>query len=347
MMDPAFSQAMTRIVEQIDKVLVEVLEEQIQTAELAAPGSVVLLDAIADFVNRGGKRLRGALVILGHRSRRPESAEALRVAAAMELFHAYILAHDDIMDRDDLRRGGPTLHAHFIDQSNDVHRGLSLGILCGNMLCAWAHELILSLPEAVTAMRAIKELARFHSRTVLGQYLDVEPPTIPGVNEVQRTHDLKRGEYSFLLPLRLGAVLAGASDAFLNHFTPYAMHLGRAFQAKDDLLGLFGDPEITGKPIGADILEGRHTWLVADLFASNPEAAKELQEIFTDEESDEAERVSRAIDIFEQTQSRQRCEAFISEQVQLACRVIEKAPITQEAREMLRGIAEYVEERSG
>jgi geranylgeranyl diphosphate synthase type I len=346
-MDPAFSQAMTHIVEQIDRALVEVLKEQTQLAEAAAPGNNDVLEAVADFVNRGGKRLRGALVVLGHRSRRPESQEALRAAAAMELFHAYILAHDDIMDRDDLRRGGPTLHAHFIDQRDDVHRGLSLGILGGNLLCAWAHEIILTLPDTVSAMRAIKELARAHSRVVLGQCLDIEPSNAPTVNDVQRMHDLKRGEYSFLLPLRLGAVIAGANDVFLNHFTPYATHLGRAFQAKDDLLGVFGDPEITGKPIGADILEGRHTWLAADIFANHQEAAKELQEIFVDEETDEAERVSRAIEIFEQTESKQRCEAFIREQVLLASRAIEKAPITQEAREMLRGLAEYVEERSG
>ena len=346
-MDPAFSQAMTNIVEQIDRALVEVLEEQIQLAEAVAPGSNDVLDAVADFVNRGGKRLRGALVVLGHRSRRPESPEVLRVAAAMELFHAYILAHDDIMDRDDLRRGGPTLHAHFIAQRDDVHRGLSLGILGGNLLCAWSHEIILSLPDTVSAMRAIKELARAHSRAILGQCLDIEPPSLPTMLDVQRAHDLKRGEYSFLLPLRLGAVIAGANDVFLNHFTPYAMHLGRAFQAKDDLLGIFGDPDITGKPIGADILEGRHTWLVGDIFANHPEAGKALQEIFIDEDTDEAERVSQAIDIFEQTESKLRCEAFIREQVSLASRAIEKAPITQEAREMLRGLAEYVEERSG
>lgn len=339
-----FAQALSAIISQVDNALVEALEAQIELAETIVPESVELAESVADFASRGGKRLRGALVIIGHRSRRPEQPEVFRTAAAIELFHSYLLAHDDIIDRDDLRRGGPTLHAHFIEQRNDIHRGLSLGILGGDMLCAWAHELLLSLPDAVSAQRAIRELTRFHSRVVLGQYLDIEPPDRPTLADIQRAHDLKTGEYSFLLPLRVGAVIAGANDAFLNHFTPYALHLGRAFQAKDDLLGVFGDPEVTGKPIGADILEGRRTWLVADVLGNHPDAADELYSLFGEDEDDAEERVGRAIEIFEQTEAKDRCIAYIRDQASQAVKAIERVPIAHEARELLRGLAEFVEE---
>ena len=218
---------------------------------------------LRDYILRGGKRLRGALVEEGFKAGGGgDPAAVLDASVGVELLHAYLLIHDDFMDRDSVRRGGPTIHAAL----GGDHLAGSVAILLGSLCQAWAWELVLAAPVAPErALEAARLLATSLQEVTVGQTLDVvatqAPPLDPaGVLEVQR---LKTGSYSFELPLRLGALLAGAAPPVLDALSRYARPLGQAFQIADDLLGTFGAPEVTGKPNASDLREGKRTLLVA------------------------------------------------------------------------------------
>ncbi len=221
--------------------------------------------ALRDYVLRGGKRLRGALVLLGHEAGGGARETALEASIGVELLHAYLLVHDDLMDRDDVRRGGPTVHAALRAPLGE-HLAGSIAILLGSLCQAWAYELVLAAPVAPErALRAARQLTESLQEVTVGQALDLAAPAgleldAAGVLEVQR---LKTGSYSFELPLRLGALLAGAAPALLDALSRYARPLGQAFQIADDLLGTFGSPEQTGKPNASDLREGKRTLLIA------------------------------------------------------------------------------------
>lgn len=216
---------------------------------------------LADYVLRGGKRLRGALVVLGHRAGGGAGDGALDASLGVELLHAYLLIHDDFMDRDDVRRGGPTLHRSL---GND-HLGASLAILLGSLCQAWAYELVLGSGLAPGEREAAKLLALALEQVTLGQLADLRASALPALDEESTLalQQLKTGSYTFELPLRLGATLAGAPAQVQDILSAYALPLGQAFQLADDLLGTFGAPEVTGKSNGGDLREGKRTWLLA------------------------------------------------------------------------------------
>ena len=211
-----------------------------------------MASALRDYVLRGGKRLRGALVLLGHDAGGGTREAALDPSLGVELLHAYLLIHDDFMDQDDVRRGGPTLHRAL----GGDHLGASLALLCGSLCEAWAYDLLGA--AAPMAARTVQHV-------IAGQMADLRAPvggelSPAEILEVQRA---KTGTYTFELPLHLGAALAGGPHTLLDALSAYARPLGVAFQIADDLLGTFGAPEVTGKPNASDLREGKRTLLVA------------------------------------------------------------------------------------
>ena len=222
--------------------------------------------ALRDYVLRGGKRLRGALVVLGCEAGGGERDQALDASIGIELLHAYLIVHDDFMDRDEVRRGGPTVHAAIARHTGSAHMGASLAVLLGSLCEAWALELVLGAPvPAHRRVAAGQLLARALQEVTVGQMQDVAAPlgaelSSQQVLEVER---MKTGSYTFELPLRLGALLAGAGEGVLDVLERFARPLGQAFQIADDLLGTFGSPAVTGKPNASDLREGKRTLLVA------------------------------------------------------------------------------------
>lgn len=229
--------------------------------------------ALREYVLRGGKRLRGALVLLGHEAAGGRREDALRPSLGVELLHAYLLIHDDFMDRDELRRGGPTLHVSLAHAAAAApgdeaarHVGGSLAILAGSLCEAWAIELMLEARVAPDrALAAARHLARALADVTVGQMLDLAAPLGPELPAlgVLRIEQLKTGSYTFELPLLLGALLAGGGPELLGALRAYAQPLGQAFQIADDLLGVFGEPEVTGKSAANDLREGKRTLLIA------------------------------------------------------------------------------------
>lgn len=245
-------------------------------AELVPVGPEVgpFLDAAAAFVS-GGKRLRplfcraGWLVAGGD----PDDPRLVTAAASLEWLQASALVHDDLMDGSDTRRGRPSVHRDFearhrdrgADAVGDAEAfGLATAILLGDLVLSWADEQLRAsgLPRVPEALRYL-DLCR--SEVVAGQYLDVLAQTRTGVTveEAMTIVRFKAASYTVERPLHIGAALAGADDDLVAGLSAVAVPLGQAFQLRDDVLGVFGDPAATGKPAGDDLREGKRTVLVA------------------------------------------------------------------------------------
>lgn len=217
---------------------------------------------LSDYIVRGGKRLRGALVMLGHRAAAGDGEGALEASIGVELLHAYLLIHDDFMDGDDLRRGGPTLH----NSLGGDHLGGSLALLLGSLCQAWAYELVLGSGLPGKGERHAAQIMSLALEEVtLGQMADLRAPRAAPLTEggILALEQLKTGSYTFEMPLLLGAALANGPARVFSVLSAYARPLGQAFQIADDLLGSFGAPEVTGKPNASDLREGKRTLLVA------------------------------------------------------------------------------------
>ena len=217
------------------------------------PGADAMLAAVQDLTLRGGKRVRAGLAYFAALS--VDSEEALpglvAACASLELLQSYLLIHDDIMDQDDLRRGGPTVHRMLGD--GDAQQGQVQGILAGDLAAAMTRWMLdQSVADPVRRSRAARELNRMEWDVIHGQFLDVT-----GSPDVDTMHDLKTSSYSTRGPVRLGGVLGGADDEQLAALEAYGTPLGAAFQLRDDLLDFTGDPAKTGKPAGTDLREGR------------------------------------------------------------------------------------------
>ncbi|MFE6685837.1 polyprenyl synthetase family protein [Streptomyces sp. NPDC057743] len=259
----------------IDALLTAFLDrKQADAGAGSLPGEVPA--ALRDFLAAGGKRLRPMLCALGWYAAggaAPPPRSVLQVAAALEVFHAFCLVHDDVMDDSATRRGKPTVHRAFADRHAADHPGraadrfgANTAILVGDFALAFSDELLhtarLSPPQL---LRVLPLLDAMRSEVLYGQYLDVDATGRPS-GDIERARAIiryKTAKYTCERPLHFGAVLAGASPQLLDALSAYALPLGEAFQLRDDLLGVFGDPQVTGKSRLDDLREGKHTLLIA------------------------------------------------------------------------------------
>ncbi|CAN5640202.1 polyprenyl synthetase family protein [soil metagenome] len=230
------------------------------------------VDAYLSILERGGKRIRGALTILGYEmSGGTDQKMIIEAARVIEMIHAYILIIDDIHDRSEMRRGGPSAHVqlaqyhksqHFSQQAE--HFGVSIA-LNGALSGAHAAQMILAnlQTDEDARLKVISILNRTMSVTAHGQTYDIMNEVVSKVSEadVDKALEWKTAHYTFLNPLHVGMVLAGADCHATDAITDYAMHAGRAFQLTDDLLGTFGTEFDSGKSPMDDIREGKRTLL--------------------------------------------------------------------------------------
>lgn len=240
------------------------------------------VDLLVEFVSDGGKRLRPEFLWCGWlagggRGADPEAVAVLRVGAAVELLQACALVHDDVIDRSERRRGRPSTHRAVAKQHVDAgldgdpdHYGVSVAVLLGDLALAWADDVFLAAAADLGAIRAAAPVWRAMRTEVLaGQLLDLavagSTDRDPAAQErdALRVNRYKTAAYTVERPLHLGAALAGAPAATVDALRRYGADIGVAFQLRDDLLGVFGDPAVTGKPAGDDLAEGKRTVLLA------------------------------------------------------------------------------------
>ncbi|MDY6055574.1 polyprenyl synthetase family protein [Micrococcus sp.] len=263
----------------VDARISAVLDAAAERAGAIDPAGVPLVDALRR-LSSGGKRLRAMLAWTGWRAAggAPEAARAVEVGAAVELFQTAALVHDDILDRSDTRRGMPSVHRDFEARHraqqwrhDAEHFGTAAAILAGDLCLALSDE---SFARAVAGSaredRARAEAERMRFEVMVGQYLDVRAEMAPPAGDpaealraAAAVVEFKSARYTAVHPFALGALLAGADDALVAAGEQVLLPFGLAYQYRDDLLGVFGDPETTGKPAGDDLREGKRTVLVA------------------------------------------------------------------------------------
>jgi geranylgeranyl diphosphate synthase type I len=288
-------------------------------ADAAAFGGV-----IRDFTMRSGKRLRAVLVAAGFVAARPDAdlAPAITAGAAFELLQSYFLMHDDWMDGDTTRRGGPTAHVALARRFGSKQIGDSAAILAGDYAMAMAQEVLATLAvEPALVLEAIKRFVEVQLDTICGQLLDITDCDRAAGDF--RLETLKTGSYSVCGPLVIGATLAGADARLIEACVAYARPLGIAFQLRDDLLGLFGDVKVTGKPAGNDIRAGKMTLVMRDALATvGPNARRALQSALGKPEAT-SDQISEAARIVAQSGAVERAEAQIRELAAAALRHID------------------------
>jgi len=268
------------IVDAVSLALTAFLAGQTEIVAGIDPDLAELTASLTDFT-AGGKRLRPAFCHQGWLGAGGEPAlmdatasptAIVRACAALDLLHASALIHDDLMDDSDTRRGRPATHIHYSrrhgqrELTGDASRfGSAAAILLGDLSQAWADELLRTC--GLPADRILGGLRCFdimRTEVITGQYLDVLAQTDPGTTlpRAMKVLRFKSARYSVMRPLELGGVLAGADDALLRLYREVGEPIGEAFQLRDDVLGVFGDPAVTGKPAGDDVREGKRTVLV-------------------------------------------------------------------------------------
>ncbi|GAA1508880.1 polyprenyl synthetase family protein [Sphaerisporangium rubeum] len=318
---------------------------------VGAPELAPLLSAAKDFL-AGGKRLRPAFCYWGWRGAGGDQDPAILTAAAsLELLQASALIHDDVMDASDLRRGLPSAHRRFealheasgwLGSARQFGEGAA--VLLGNLLLVWSGEMWRTSglpPEALAAAQPVHD----HMRTELmcGQYLDLLEQAQGGgtFDSALRVALHKSGKYSVEQPLRLGLVLAARerSEWIDRLCVDYGHKVGIAFQLRDDLLGVFGDPVETGKPAGDDLREGKRTMLVArTVAAASPAQAEDVRRLLGDPELDD-EGLARLRQIIEDTGALAASEEMIKQYLYDALGALDHAPLTPDAREALTELA--------
>lgn len=248
--------------------------KQLQKSTLQRYGAYARLetDAFLDILARGGKRIRGSLVMLGYEmSGGTDKAMIIKAARALEMIHAYILMIDDFQDRSPTRRGGPSAHYALADYhrkhalaGDSDHFGASIMANAALVGCHAAEVILANLD--VDAELRIKVLSIVNQTMVItghGQTVDFMNEVVAEVQEadVQRVLEWKTAHYTFLNPLHVGMVLAGADCHATDAITEYAMNAGKAFQITDDILGTFDSEQASGKSPMDDIREGKRTVL--------------------------------------------------------------------------------------
>ena len=287
--------------ERVHKLLDGFVADRLDVLTSVSADCVPLADAIGDLL-RGGKRLRAAFCYWGWRGAGgADGEEIVAAASAMELFQAAALIHDDVMDDSDTRRGLPAVHRRFASAHRagswhgDGERfGMAGAVLAGDLCLVWSDELFSGCGlDAAALGRGRVPFDRMRTQLMAGQYLDMLEQAVatgrdPAAGQVatERARQVirfKSAKYTIEEPLQIGGALAGADEALLAGYRAYGLPLGEAFQLRDDVLGVFGDPEQTGKPAGDDLREGKRTVLVARaLAAADPAQTADVRRLLGD-----------------------------------------------------------------
>ena len=336
--------------QRVGKALAAFLSEQAPRLDAISESLGPLQDAVADFLLSGGKRLRPGFCYWGYRGAGGADDDAIVTAAScLELLQACALIHDDVMDGSDTRRGQPAVHRRFAT----VHRsngwtgdpeafGMSAAVLLGDLCLIWADELLnRSGMPAEALLRAELVYDEMRVELMAGQYLDLLEQAVGGgtVESALRVARYKSAKYTIEKPLHMGAALAGAGQEVLTGYSGYGLPLGEAFQLRDDVLGVFGDPATTGKPAGDDLREGKRTALVAmALSAATPAQEAVVRRHLGDPHLTDT-GVADLRQVICETGALERVESLIAELMDDALTALRAAPVEDEARSVLAELA--------
>ncbi|HWF80541.1 MAG TPA: polyprenyl synthetase family protein [Streptosporangiaceae bacterium] len=313
-------------------------------------------DAVTDLL-AGGKRLRAAFCYWGWRAcGGADEPSIFAAAAALELLHASALVHDDVMDASDTRRGQPSVHRRFAAshraagwQGSPQRYGAGAAILVGDLLLAWTDEMLRTsglTPASVG--RGLAVLDEMRTEVFAGQFLDLvgQASANSAAESALRVVTYKSAKYTVERPLQLGAALHADAGAVSAAFTGYGLPLGIAFQLRDDILGVFGDPARTGKPVTDDLREGKRTVLLAIARGRADHSQRQVLDRGVGNPDLTESAAERIRAIITGTGALAECERMISVNVDEALAAVDAAPITSESKSALADLAVAATSRS-
>ena len=331
---------------------------------------------IAADLASGGKRLRPAFCYWGYVAAAgdpgPLQAPLLRAAASLDLLHVSALVHDDVMDASDLRRGMPAAHRRFEQLHADLgwrgdatSFGRAGAILLGDLLLIWSMQMLREAGFELGRLNdALPIMELMRTEVTAGQYLDVVAqvqdhfshlPDQPAdeharlqkaLDEAGRVVEYKSARYSVRRPVQFGAALGQADGQLQDHLAAFGSPLGRAFQYRDDLLGVFGDSAVTGKPSGDDLREGKRTVLIAQAMAKADPAGRTVLDSQLGNADLDSDGISALQDLIIASGARDAVEQMIDHDHEQAMAALTAADITEDGRAALTALASATVQRT-
>ncbi|WP_236078081.1 polyprenyl synthetase family protein [Rhodococcus sp. P1Y] len=348
----------------VESALTTFFESRSEQVAAVGGGYTSAVRDLTTFVLRGGKRIRPAFAWTawlgaGGNPNGDDAAAVIRACASLELVQACALIHDDIIDASITRRGFPTVHIGLADRHRDAgwsgssaRFGESAAILLGDLALCWADDMLReSGIDGTTAARVSPVWSAMRTEVLGGQLLDIEAEAglDESVDAAMRVNRYKTAAYTVERPLQIGAVLADAPPQLVSDLRSFGTDIGLAFQLRDDLLGVFGDPEVTGKPSGDDIREGKRTVLMAVAMARadevDPPSASLLRQSLGDEQQSE-DRIEAVRTALTELGAVADVEQRISHLTERALATLDASTVEAKAAEQLRGMAIAATQRS-
>lgn len=346
-----------RIRDAVNQCLHSFLEHQEASA---ADGRLppIVTRTLGEFLFAGGKRLRPTLCVLGYVAAGGDLLDeaVVKVAASLEMFHAFALIHDDVMDDSRTRRGRPTIHRTLASYYRAIvagrgvavrsHAAVRFGtagaILLGDFALTWSDVMLNSsglAAERLAAVRGVVDAMRVE--VLFGQWLDMHAVGRPETDAAapMTVAQYKTARYSFQRPLEVGAILAGADVGLLHSLERFAQPIGEAFQMRDDLLGVFGDPEVTGKPVGDDLRDGKRTVLLTIAYTRGDPGQRRTLTKYVGRRRLDATQVQEVRSVLIATGAEAEVERMIATRRGQALAAVESSGIGPEAARALRQIA--------
>jgi len=335
---PAFRAHLESVRREVDARLLRLWDDTLEALRPHSEAAVRTAGAARDLTLRGGKRFRAGMLVAAFTGAAPRASvePAFSAAVALELLQTYLLAQDDWMDGDPVRRGGPSVHAALAEAFGDAHLGACSAMLAGDLTWGLAvRTLAGARVKADRKLRALDLFCAVHQDVIVGQQLDI----LGGAKDIEAMHALKTGSYTVRGPLLLGATLAGAPKRSMAALSAYAAPLGVAFQLRDDLLGAFATEAETGKREGSDLRAGKRTAVLGEAqgrFSGADRAAIEAVLGHADAPDDAVREATLALE---------RCGARAAVEARLRALCAEAGehaatlPLSDRARNLLTGAA--------
>lgn len=347
---------MSQLRTKIDRELLLFAKDQSDDLNQIGSELAPVAEAMTRFIIDGGKRFRPIFAYLGYLGAGgSESQEIIRACSALELVHVCALMHDDVMDGSDTRRNKPAIHKLFQAlhdessyQGNSERFGLASAILLGDLALVWADRLLvesgITREEFVNAQEVFSDM---RDELMAGQYLDVLEGALAttSVERSLKVARFKSGKYSIERPLHFGAALAGKAE-FNETYSKFGLPLGEAFQLRDDILGVFGDPKVTGKPAGDDIREGKRTVLIAVTMENSTSAERKVVTSALGNQSLSATEVEEIQGIIRSTGALSEVEKLITELTSEAIFTLQQSTVEGRIANVLEEMAIIATQRS-
>ena len=314
----------------MEKELLSVIENAI--AEISYPSEPkCLFDPIRYILSLGGKRIRPVLALMANALYTDDLTDSIKPAIGIEVFHNFTLLHDDLMDNADMRRGKPTVHIKW---------DANTAILSGDAMQIMAYKLIGETPSTY-----LKEVLNLFSETALeiceGQQYDMEFESRDNVSESEYI-EMIRLKTAVLIgcALKTGAIIGGADKEDADNLYTFGENIGLAFQLKDDLLDVFGDPEVFGKNIGGDICNNKKTYLLINALNGATKAQRAILDCWLDKKQfDSKQKIETFTNIYTESGAKEKCENEMNKYFQLGLTALSNVKVSEDKKSNLKKLA--------